>query len=101
MALTFFAKLRERQWKKRLEKAAREASEASRKHVAVMDRAKLATATFLAAERIGAPADMLQKLAAEAATAIAEMNTMHQAEIAEIADAMTNFCPENISTKEG
>jgi hypothetical protein len=101
MALTFFAKLRERQWKKKLEKAAREATEASRKHFEVMDRAKAATARFLAAERIGAPPDMLQKLGAEAAAALAEMHAMHQTEIVEILDAMTTLCPENSSKKEG
>jgi hypothetical protein len=98
---SFFSRLRERQWKKTLENAAREATEASRKHAEVMDRAKTATAAFLAAERIGAPADMLQRLGAEAAAALAEMHKMHQAEIVEILDAVTTFCPENSSTKEG
>jgi hypothetical protein len=96
-----FSRLRERQWKRKLEKAAREATEASRKHGQVMDRAKAATAAFLAAERIGAPADMLQKLAAEAADALAAMNAMHQAEIVEILDTMMTFSPDNNSTKEG
>jgi hypothetical protein len=85
---SFFKRLRDRQWKRRLEKTVREAAEASRKHTEVMDRAKTATATFLAAERIGAPPDMLQKLGAEAAAALAEMHAMHQAEIAEIAGAL-------------
>ena len=98
---SFFSRLRERQLKKKLEKAAREATEASQKHVEVMDIAKAATAAFLAAERIGAPADMLQRLGAEAAAALAEMHAMHQAEIVEILDAMKTFVPENSSTKEG
>jgi hypothetical protein len=88
MALTFFARLRARQWKRKLEKAVREAAEASLKHAEVMARAQTATATFLAAERIGAPPDLLQRLGAEATAAIAAMNEMHQAEIAEMVRAL-------------
>ena len=88
MKKNWFRKLRERQEKKAIEKARRDAADASRKHVEVINRANLATATFLRFERICTPPDMLQGLAAEAAQALTEMHAMHQAEIADIATAL-------------
>ena len=94
MKTNWFRKLRERQWKKKLEKVGREAAAKARRHIEIMERAKAASARFLAAERIGAPPDMLQKLGAEAAEALAEMHAMQKSEIAEIADAVTAFDQE-------
>jgi len=84
MALTFFAKLRERQEKRALEKARREGTEVGRKHTEVVARVQWAAAALALAEKTG-DVEVIRKCCENAVAANAALNKMHRNEIAEMA----------------
>jgi hypothetical protein len=70
---SFFARLRERQFKREIEKAQREGFEAGRRFAEIRARAEWAAAQVAVAERTG-DADLIRTIGGPALAAIAEYN---------------------------
>ena len=91
---SFFTKLRERQDRRAKDRVQRETFAHAATRARLLSSSQRASAAFLAAERAGAPADVLRKLADEALAANAAMDSFREREKNEIAETLNIFDPE-------
>jgi hypothetical protein len=91
---SFFTRLRERQERRAKDRVHRETFAHAVTRARLLSHSQRASATFLAAERVGAPADVLRKLADEAIAANAEMDALRAREKSDIAESFDLYDPE-------
>jgi hypothetical protein len=84
---SFFTRLRERQERRAKDRVHRESFAHAVTRARLLGNSQRASAAFLAAERAGAPADVLRKLADEALAANAAMDSFREQEKIQIANA--------------